>query len=107
MATLSDDLFERKARDAGALKPAYTAPMINQEMTRSEWGILLLLAVIWGGAFMFIGIAVRHVDPLTYVWLRLTIAAGAMFLFLKLRGERLGLPRHVWGSILLLALLNN
>ena len=26
---------------------------------------------------MFIGVAVRHVEPLTYVWLRLTIAAGA------------------------------
>jgi drug/metabolite transporter (DMT)-like permease len=76
-------------------------------MTGREWGILLILAVIWGGAFMFIGVAVRHVDPLTYVWLRLTIAAGGMLLFLKLKGQRLGLPREVWGSILLLALLNN
>jgi drug/metabolite transporter (DMT)-like permease len=107
MATLSEDLFDSKARDAKAGKAAYQAPMINQEMTAGEWGILLLLAVIWGGAFMFIGVAVRHVDPLTYVWLRLTIAAGGMFLFLKLKGERLGLPREVWGSILLLALLNN
>ena len=81
--------------------------MINQEMTGREWGILLILAVIWGGAFMFIGVAVRHVEPLTYVWLRLTIAAGAMWLFLKLSGGGLGLPRPVWGSILLLALLNN
>ena len=107
MATLSDNLFKRKARDAEAKKPAYTPHMINQEMTASEWGILLLLAVIWGGAFMFIGVAVRHVDPLTYVWLRLTIAASGMFLFLKLKGQRLGLPREVWGSIVLLALLNN
>ena len=30
-----------------------------------------------------------------------------MWLFLKVRGEQLGLPREVWGSILLLALLNN
>ena len=34
------------------------------------------LALIWGGAFLFIGVAVRHVEPLTYVWLRLTIAAA-------------------------------
>src|SRR6188472_11312 len=107
MATLSDDLFKRKARDAEAEKPAYTPHMINQEMTASEWGVLLLLAVIWGGAFLFIGVAVRHVDPLTYVWLRLTIAASAMWIFLKWKGEKLGLPRPVWGSILLLALLNN
>jgi len=107
MATLSEDIFDRKAREATPGEAGYLASMINQEMTGREWGILLILAVIWGGAFMFIGVAVRHVDPLTYVWLRLTIAAAGMFLFLKLKGEKLGLPRQVWGSILLLALLNN
>ena len=107
MATLREDLFHGKERDAEREAPSYASPMINQEMTASEWGVLLLLAVIWGGAFLFIGVAVRYVDPLTYVWLRPTIAAGGMFLFLKWRGEKLGLPREVWGSILLLALLNN
>jgi drug/metabolite transporter (DMT)-like permease len=107
MATRTSSLFERKPRDARPEPPAYVPSMINQEMTGREWGILLFLAVIWGGAFLFIGVAVRHVEPLTYVWLRLTIAAGAMWLFLKLRGGKLGLPREVWGSILLLALLNN
>lgn len=107
MATRTSSLFERKPRDARPEPPAYAPPMINQEMTGREWSILLFLAVIWGGAFLFIGVAVRHVEPLTYVWLRLTIAAGAMWLFLKLRGGKLGLPREVWGSILLLALLNN
>ena len=107
MATLSDGFFDRKPQDAEPEAAAYVPPMINQEMTGREWLTLLILAIIWGGAFMFIGVAVRHVDPLTYVWLRLTIAAGGMFLFLRLKGERLGLPRQVWGSILLLALLNN
>ena len=107
MATRTSSLFERKPRDARPGPSAYAQPMINQEMTGREWSILLLLAIIWGGAFLFIGVAVRHVEPLTYVWLRLTIAAGAMWLFLKLSGGRLGLPREVWGSILLLALLNN
>ena len=99
--------FESKPRDAAPDKAAYVQPMINSEMTGREWAVLLFLAVIWGGAFLFIGVAVRHVDPLTYVWLRLTIAASAMWLFMKWRGESLGLPRQVWGSILLLALLNN
>jgi drug/metabolite transporter (DMT)-like permease len=107
MATLSNDCFDRNARDAQPGASGYAQPMINQEMTGREWLTLLILALIWGGAFLFIGVAVRHVDPLTYVWLRLTIAAGGMFLFLKLKGEKLGLPREVWGSILLLALLNN
>lgn len=107
MATRTSSLFERKPRDARLEPSAYPPSMINQEMTGREWGVLLFLAVVWGGAFLFIGVAVRHVEPLTYVWLRLTMAAGAMWLFLKLSGGRLGLPREVWGSIALLALLNN
>src|SRR6185369_12430405 len=38
---------------------------------------------------------------------RLTIAAAAMWFYLYVRGQKLGLPRQVWVSILLLALLNN
>ncbi|MBA3666854.1 MAG: DMT family transporter [Sphingomonas sp.] len=76
-------------------------------MNRGEWGILLALALIWGAAFFFIKVAVTHVDPLTYVWLRLTIAAAALWLLLRYRGDRLNLPREVWGAILVLALLNN
>ena len=107
MATLSKELFDRKGRDAKPVSGTYATSMINQEMTGREWAVLLVLAVIWGGAFLFIGVAVRHVDPLTYVWLRLTIAAGAMMLFLKFKGEKLNLPREVWGSVAVLALLNN
>jgi drug/metabolite transporter (DMT)-like permease len=76
-------------------------------MNGRDWAILATLAVIWGGAFFFIGVAVKQVPPLTYVWLRLTIAAAAMWGYLYFKGEKLGLPRQVWGSILLLALLNN
>jgi drug/metabolite transporter (DMT)-like permease len=99
--------FERNCADAAGAPDIYRQAMIRTVMDKSDWAILVTLALIWGGAFFFIGVAVRHVPPLTYVWLRLTIAAAAMWLFLKFRGERLGLPKHVWGSILLLALLNN
>lgn len=76
-------------------------------MNRGDWATLLTLALIWGAAFFFISVAVRDVAPLTYVWLRLTIAAAALWLFLWWRGEPLGLPRRTWGAILVLALLNN
>jgi len=81
--------------------------MIRSVMNRSDWLILLVLALIWGGAFFFIGVAVRHVQPLTYVWLRLTIGAAGLWAYLLFKGERMSLPREAWGSILLLALLNN
>jgi drug/metabolite transporter (DMT)-like permease len=107
MATLSEKLFDRKRQDAVPPAEAYTKPMINSVMNRGEWGILLALALIWGVAFIFIKVAVTHVDPLTYVWLRLSIAAVALWLLLRWRGERLKLPLAVWGAILVLALFNN
>lgn len=107
MKPIDPKAFEHNRAEALGRAGAQEAPMIRAQMNGSDWLLLLVLAVIWGGAFFFIGVAVRHVSPLTYVWLRLTIAAAGMWLFLGIRGQRLGLPRHVWGSILLLALLNN
>lgn len=107
MATRSEDLFEGKLRDAGEEPEAYSAPVIRTLMNRSDWLTLIALAVIWGAAFLFISVAVREVAPLTYVWLRLTIAAAAMWLFLWWRSEPAGLPRSVWKPIIVLALFNN
>src|SRR3954447_15861160 len=107
MKPIDPNAFERKAAEAAADGSLYVPPVIRSQMNRSDWLIIGVLALIWGGAFFFIGVAVRHVPPLTYVWLRLTIAAAAMWLVLRVRGERLGLPRQVWGAIVLLALLNN
>ena len=107
MKPIDPQAFDRKQADAAELAERDKAYVIRSQMNGRDWLILGILAVIWGGAFFFIGVAVRHVPPLTYVWLRLTIAAGAMWLFLPFKGEKLGLPREVWRSILLLALLNN
>src|SRR3954466_7508868 len=99
--------FERNCADASGAPDVYGQPMIRTQMNGRDWLILGTLALIWGGAFFFIGVAVRHVPPLTYVCLRLTIAAAAMWLFLKFKGQSLGLPRSAWSSMLVLAFLNN
>jgi drug/metabolite transporter (DMT)-like permease len=105
--TAIDPRFDRKAREAAATTVVYPAPMIRTEMNGRDWAILGALALIWGGAFFFIGVAVHQVAPLTYVWVRLTVAAVAMWLFLWWRGQPVDLPRSVWGAILVLALFNN
>lgn len=99
--------FERNCVDVQGTPGVYEAPMIRTQMNGGDWLILIILAVIWGGAFFFIGVAVRHVPPLTYVWLRLTIAALAMWGYIRFRREAVELPRRVWVSMLVLALLNN
>ena len=107
MATLSERVFDRMPRDAGDSQAGYPKPMINIVMTRGDWALLLVLALIWGAAFFFIHVAVAHVAPLTYVWLRLTIAAAGLLAWMRFKGEKLSLPLPVWGAMLVLALLNN
>jgi len=107
MATLSEKVFDRIPREAGDRASGYSKPMINIVMTRGDWAILLVLALIWGAAFFFIHVAVAHVAPLTYVWLRLSIAAVGLLAWMRWKGEKLSLPLPLWGAILVLALLNN
>lgn len=76
-------------------------------MGRVEWAMLLVLALVWGSAFLFIKVAVASFDPVTYVWLRLCIAAGALLVVLRVMGKPLRLPLALWASVGLLALLNN
>src|SRR5437763_745137 len=107
MKPVDPGTFERNPAEAPQPLAGHNDHVIRTVMNRGDWLILGILALIWGGAFFFIGVAVRHVPPLTYVCLRVSIAAVAMWLFLLFKGERVRLPRQVWGSMLLLALLNN
>src|SRR5689334_3440011 len=107
MKPIDPSAFDRNQTEALVGAKGDVPDMIRTQMNRRDWLILLFLALIWGGAFFFIGVAVRHVPPLTYVWLRVTIGAAGLWAYMFLRGERVRLPRQVWGSILLLALLNN
>jgi len=98
MATIgsSIDIPTRPAASSGA-----------RPMGRAEWAMLLTLALVWGSAFLFIKVAVGSFEPVTYVWLRLVIAAAALLLVLRVTGKRLRLPLMLWASVGLLALLNN
>ncbi len=62
-------------------------------MGAGEWGMLFTLALLWGGSFFFIDVAVRNLPPLTLVLLRLSGAA----LTLNIAMQMLGIPLpHSW-----------
>ena len=107
MKPIDPHTFDRNRTEAARPLPGDGAQLIRAQMNRSDWLILAALAVIWGGAFFFIGVAVRHVPPLTYVWLRVSIAAAGLWLYMRFRRQSLGLPPRAWGSMFLLAFLNN
>ena len=76
-------------------------------MDLATWGLLLLLALIWGGSFMFGRIAVQEVPPLAVVFFRVALAAVAIWAWLLLRS---GLPKITpWfaGAVAGMALFNN
>lgn len=75
-------------------------------MTRRQWGVLLILALIWGSSFLLIKVGVSELSPLVVVAGRLSI--GLLFLLGVTTVGRRGLPRRqIWAPLLVLALLNS
>ena len=79
----------------------------SPRMGLSEWGMLLLLALIWGGSFLFSRIAVLEVPPLTLVFYRVAIAAFVLNMFLVFSRNKGGNPDRLWTRFAVMGLLNN
>ncbi|MCL9776209.1 DMT family transporter [Vibrio methylphosphonaticus] len=80
---------------------------ITHTMNTTVWIMLVLLSVLWGGSFFFVGIAVEELTPLTIVALRVGIAAIALWSFAFAIGLRPPKQVKVWGLFLAMGLLNN
>lgn len=76
-------------------------------MSTMTWGLLLALGLIWGGSFFFARIAVHSVPPFTLVFLRLSLAALALHIYIGGRLQIYELLRKHWRQFLLLGLINN
>lgn len=76
-------------------------------MNRTEWGLLVLLSVLWGGAFFCVGVALVELPPLTVVLARVGIAAVCLLVLSWFLGH--SLPRSVsaWFPFLVMGMLNN
>lgn len=76
-------------------------------MRLRDWGLLVLLSVLWGGTFFFVAVALTEVPPLTLVLARCVIAAGVLVPILLLLGFTF--PKRVgeWRDFAGMAVLNN
>lgn len=72
-----------------------------------EWLLLLLLSVLWGGSFFFGKVAVGEWPPLMVVLARCALAAGALYLVMRMRGLDLAVGAGLWRSFFAMGLLNN
>ncbi|WP_409999087.1 DMT family transporter [Bradyrhizobium sp. SZCCHNPS1003] len=76
-------------------------------MDTRDWSLLGLLSLLWSGSFIFNGLALKELPPLTLVLLRIVLAAAILLPLLRLRG--LGFPKGFagWRPFFAVALFNN
>ncbi len=72
-----------------------------------NWALLLALSVLWGGSFFFTEIALPSTPPLLLALARVSIAAFALMVVLRARGERLPTDLRLWGAFLVMGAINN
>ena len=80
---------------------------VDTKMGPFEWLLLLILSVLWGGSFFFVGVAVKALPPLTIVILRVGLAALALNLIVRATGLRMPREWRYWKAFLGMGLLNN
>ncbi|WP_260987550.1 DMT family transporter [Roseomonas gilardii] len=76
-------------------------------MRLSDWGLLGLLSLLWGGSFFFSKVALAELPPLTVVLVRVSIATGALWLYLRLRGIPVPAGAGLWRAFFGMGLLNS
>ncbi len=80
--------------------------MTNPRMSTADWGIIMLLSLLWGGAFFMIELGLRGFPPNTLVFLRMALAVPPMLLALKFMGYRLPTDGKSWSQLFVLGAIN-
>lgn len=79
----------------------------QRPMTATQWGMLLVLSVLWGGSFFFTSVALKGLPPFTLVALRVGLAALILNALLPLMGLRLPGSAKAWAALSVVGVLNN
>lgn len=78
-----------------------------KSMSPFEWLLLIILSILWGGSFFFVGIAVEALPPLTIVALRVSLAAIVLVTVVHVTGLRMPTNHKVWIAFFGMGVLNN
>lgn len=83
------------------------SPTPSLSISATDWLLLILLSVLWGGAFYFAKIAVLEIPTLTLVFGRVAIAAVILLMLMQLIRAPLPRDRETWQILGVMAVLNN
>lgn len=78
----------------------------NPTMGLTEWLLLVVLSVLWGSAFFFVGVIVKELPPFTVVLGRMSLAALALISYIALSGGQKAVSPRLWGAFLVMGVLN-
>jgi drug/metabolite transporter (DMT)-like permease len=81
--------------------------MAALRMTAREWGLLLTLSILWGGAFFLSSIAIKEMTPFGLAFWRVAIAALALGVALRALGLSLPKRAQEWRAFAMLAVVGN
>ncbi len=75
--------------------------------TRTELGLLGVLALLWGSSYLMIGIAVTEIPPVTLIAIRVSVAAVLLTGFAVWRGYAMPTGAPLWGRLALQSFFNS
>ncbi len=76
-------------------------------MSATDWILLTILSVLWGGLFYFAKIAVPEIPPLTLALGRVGIAAAVLAVVARLMAGPFPRNPAIWLQLAFMASLNN
>lgn len=83
------------------------AEIINRVMGIKEWSLIVILSILWGGSFFFVGVAVKEMPPLTIVLCRVALASIILLVIVYLKGDKMPSSPGLWGAFIIMGALNN
>jgi drug/metabolite transporter (DMT)-like permease len=75
-------------------------------LTGRDWGILMVLALVWGSSFLLIELGLTGFGPLTLVFLRIALAVPLMLVAMRVAGQVLPRDLFSWRQLTIIGFLN-
>jgi drug/metabolite transporter (DMT)-like permease len=75
-----------------------------EPLTAEAWALIVALSIPWGASFFFYRFLANDFPPLTIAFGRVGLAALALYVLVRLKGQRLNIP---WGGFFVMGALNN
>ena len=76
-------------------------------MNLAEWSMVILLSLLWGGAFFCVGVAVKELPTMTIVVCRVGFAAITLWAIVLASGLRFPASARLWRMFFIMGFLNN